>query len=147
MSALLARLQQELIGARKAREADRTLVLSTIISDIKARELDLTRPLTDDDALDIVRKGIKKRRESVEAYRAAGRDELAAKEAAEVAILDVYLPPKASPDDIRAAAREAIAGGAANLGAVMGKVMGRFKGLADGAVINQIVREELAKQG
>jgi uncharacterized protein YqeY len=147
MSALLARLQQELIGARKAREADRTLLLSTIVSDIKAREIDLTRPLTDDDALEVVRKGIKKRRESVEAYRAGGRDELAAKEAAEVAILEAYLPPQANPDDIRAAAREAIVAGATNLGAVMGKVMARFKGIADGAVISQIVREELAKQG
>ncbi len=147
MSALLARLQQELIGARKAREAERTLVLSTIVSDIKAREIALTRPLTDDDALEVVRKGIKQRRESLEAYRTGGREELAAQEAAQIAVLEAYLPPQANPDDIRAAARDAIAGGATNLGAVMGKVMGRFKGLADGAVINQIVREELARRG
>lgn len=147
MSALLARLQQELIGARKARESDRTLVLSTIVSDIKAREIALTRPLTDDDALEVIRKGIKQRRESLEAYRTGDRPELAAKESAEIAVLEAYLPPQANPDDIRAAAREAIAGGAANLGAVMGKVMARFKGLADGAVINQIVREELAAKG
>ncbi len=145
MSALLARLQQELIGARKARDPHRTLVLSTIVSDIKAREIDLARPLTDDDALDVVRKGIKKRRESVEAYRSAGRAELAEKEAAEVAVLEAYLPPAADPDAIRAAVREAIAGGATNIGAVMGAVMPRFKGSADGAVINRIVREELAQ--
>lgn len=147
MSALLARLQQELIGARKARDADRTLVLSTTVSEIKARELDLTRPLTDEDALEVVRKGIKKRRESQEAYRAAGRAELAQKEAAEAAVLETYLPPQASPEDIRAAVRAVIAAGAANMGAVMGKVVPQFKGLADGAVINQIVREELASRG
>jgi uncharacterized protein len=147
MSALLARLQQELNGARKAREADRTLLFSTIVSDIKARGMDLTRPLSDDDALDVIRKGIKKRRESVEAFRTAGRTEMADKEASEAAILESFLPPQASPDDIRAAVREAIAAGAANLGAVMGKVVPRFKGLADGAVISQIAREELAPRG
>jgi uncharacterized protein YqeY len=144
MSALLARLQQELNGARKARDTNRTLVLSTIVSDIKAREIDLTRPLTDDDALDVVRKGIKRRREAAEAFRSAGREELATKEAGEAAVLEAYLPPAVDPEAIRAAVRAAIGAGAANIGAVMGKVMPQFKGSADGALINQIVREELA---
>lgn len=145
MSALLARLQQELIGARKARDAARTLVLSTIVSDLKARELESPRAMTDDDALDVVRKGIKRRRESAEAFRAGGRAELAATEEAQVAVLEAFLPPQADPEAIRAAVREAIAGGATTMGAVMGQVMPRFKGTADGGVINRVVREELAR--
>ncbi len=147
MSALLARLQQDLLAARKAQDKPRTLVLSTIVSDVKARELDLTRPLVDDDVLDVLRKGIKKRRESVEAFATAGRADMAAKERDEAAVLEAYLPAQADPAVIREAVRAAIAAGASNLGAVMGKVMPQFKGTADGAVINQIVRDELSRQG
>jgi uncharacterized protein YqeY len=69
---------------------------------------------------------------------------MAAVEAAEIKVLDAYLPAAVPPDEIRAAVREAIAGGAADLGKVMGAVMPKFKGRADGKLINQIVREELA---
>ena len=136
-------LQAALNAARKAQQKDRTLLLGTILAGLKNRQIELRRPLTDDDVIDVVRKGVKTRRESVEQYRAGNRPDLADKEQAEIAMLEEFLPPEVDPAEIRAAVREAIAGGAGDIGRVMGQVMPRFKGRADGKVINQIVREEL----
>ena len=97
--------------------------------------------------MDVLRKAIKKRRESVEMYDKAGRDDLADKERAEAAALEKYLPPAVSDEELRAAVKAAIAGGANQIGAVMGKVLPQFKGRAEGGTINAIAREELGKQG
>jgi uncharacterized protein YqeY len=147
MSALLARLQADLNAARKSQDAARTLVLGSVIADAKNRGIELRRDLTDDDIVEVVRRGIKRRRESVDAYTKAKRNDLAEKEAAEVRALEGYLPAQAGEDEIRQAVRTAIAGGAANIGAVMGKVVPQFKGRAEGATINAIAREELARKG
>lgn len=147
MSALATRLQGDLDASRKARDRPRTLLLSTILADVKNREIELARTLTDADVIEVLRRGIKRRRESVEMYDRGGRAELAAKEREEVAALEGYLPAPVSPDEIRAAVRAAIAGGAANVGAVMGQVMPRFKGRAEGGAINAIAREELSPEG
>ena len=141
---LADRLGAAMNEARKQRDQARTLLLSTILSDVKNREIELNHPPTDDETAEVLRRGVKKRRESVEAYEQAGRTEMAATEAAEIKILEEYLPASVPPDEIRAAVRETIAGGAKDLGKVMGAVMPKFKGRADGKVINQIVREELA---
>lgn len=141
---LQSRLQAELTSSRKAQDKARTLLLGTIIADVRNREIEVKRELTDADVIEVIQRGIKKRRESIEMYDKGGRADLAGKERDEVSMLEVYLPAQASSDEIRAAVRAAIAGGAANLGAVMGKVMPQFKGKADGTVINAIVREELA---
>lgn len=145
MPPLQDRLAAELNAARKAQDKALTLVLGTILSDTKNREIELKRTLTDDDVIDVLRKGVKRRRESVEAYEKGGRAELAAQEAAEVVVLERYLPAMASEDDIRAAVRAAIAAGASGVGPVMGAVMPKFKGRADGGMINRVVREELGK--
>ena len=147
MADLAARLQDELNAARKAQDKPRTLLLGTIVADVKNRRIELRRDPTDDEVVDVIRKGIKRRRESVEMYAGAGRDELAAKEREEIAMLEGFLPPAISDDELRAAVREAIAGGAATIGAVMGKVLPQFKGRAEGSVINAIAREELERKG
>ncbi len=144
MPTLLARLQADLNAARKSQNAARTLVLGTVLSDAKNRGIELRRDLTDEDVVEVLRKGIKRRRESIDAYTRAKRDDLAAKEAGEVRTLEEYLPAQAGEDEIRAAVRAAVSGGAANIGAVMGKVMPQFKGRADGGTISAIAREELA---
>jgi uncharacterized protein YqeY len=146
MSELLARLQADLVTARKAQDKPRTLLVSTVLSEVKNRRIELQRDPTDDDVVDVVRKGIKRRRESVEMYASGGRDDLAEKERSEAAALEQYLPAQVPDDELRAAVRAAIAGGAANIGAVMGKVMPQFKGRAEGGAINAIAREELARQ-
>ncbi|HKA59815.1 MAG TPA: GatB/YqeY domain-containing protein [Gemmatimonadales bacterium] len=130
--------------ARKQRDQARTLLLSTILSEVKNREIELNRPPTDDETVEVLRRGIKKRRESVEAYEKAGRTERANTEKAEITALQEFMPAAVPPEEIRAAVRAVIAAGANDLGKVMGAIMPRFKGRADGKVINQIVREELS---
>jgi uncharacterized protein len=141
---LADRLRVAMNEARKQRDQARTLLLSTILSDVKNREIELNKTPTDDETAEVLRRGVKKRRESVEAYEKAGRTELAATEAKEIKALEEFLPPAVGADEIRAAVREAIAGGATDMGKVMGAVMPRFKGRADGSLVNKIVREELA---
>jgi uncharacterized protein YqeY len=139
-------LQADLNAARKAQDKPRVLLLGTIFSDAKNRKIELRRDLTDDEVVDVLRKGIKRRRESIEMY-SGKRDDLAEKERAEVAMLETYLPAAVADDELRAAVRVAIAGGATQIGAVMGKVLAQFKGRAEGSVISAIAREELARQG
>jgi len=130
-------------AARKAQDKDRTLVLGTIIANLKNREIDLRRPATDDEVLEVVRKGIKIRREAVEQYTAGGRQDLVEAEQAQIRVLEEFLPPAVDPEEIRAAVRQVIAAGARDVGKVMGQVLPKYKGRADGKLINQIVREEL----
>jgi uncharacterized protein YqeY len=147
MSQLFASLQSDLNAARKQKDQPAVLLLGTIISDARNREIELKRDLTDEDVVEVLRRGIKKRRESIEMYDKGNRPELAAKERAEVTLLERYLPSAPSADEIRAAVRAAIDAGAANVGAAMSAVMPQFKGRAEGGVINAIVREELQKKG
>jgi hypothetical protein len=145
MSELAARLQTDLNAARKAHDKPLTLVLGTLLSDIKNKRIELRREPGDDDVVDVVRKGIKRRRESVEMYEKGKREDLAAKEREELAVLERYLPPAVDAEELRTAVRAAIAGGATTIGAVMGRVMPQFKGRVDGSAINAVAREELAR--
>jgi uncharacterized protein YqeY len=147
VSELLARLQSDLNAARKAQDRPGTLLLGTVLADVKNRSIELRRDLTDEEVREVLRKGIKRRRESVEMYERAGREELASRERDEVTRLETYLPANVSDDEVRAAAAAAIAAGATTIGAVMGTLMPQFKGRAEGSTINRIAREELQKQG
>ena len=129
--------------ARKRRDQPRTLLLSTILADLKNRELELQHPASDPEAIEVLRRGIKRRHEAAEQYAAAARPELQAKELAEVKMLEEFLPAAVDPEEIRGAVRQAIAGGAKDLGKLMGLVMPQFKGRVDGKLVNQIAREEL----
>ena len=146
MPEMLARLQVDLNAARKAQQKGHVLLLGTIISDVKNRQIELERDLSDDDVTEVLRKGIKRRRESIEMFDKGGRADLAATERNEVAALGKYLPADVSHEEIRGAVIATIEGGATNVGAVMGKVMSQFKGRAEGGTINAIVREELGKR-
>ena len=143
--ALKTRLQSDLNRARKDRDKDRTLVLSTILSELKYREIELGRDATDDDAIAVLTRAIKQRRDSSEQMRAGARADLAEVEDAQAAILKEYLPEALSEDEVRAMVREAIAGGAKQMGAVMGQVMPRLKGRFDGKEANRVVKEELER--
>jgi uncharacterized protein YqeY len=145
VAALRDRLRDELQASRKARKTELTLVLGTVLADIENHQIALKRDITDDDVMEVIRKAIKRRKESVEAFEKGGREELAARERAEADALTLYLPASVGDDEIRVAVRAAIDGGAANLGAVMGRVVPLFKGRAEGSVINRIAREELGK--
>ena len=147
MSDLLARLQGDLNSARKSQDKAGTLLLSTVLSEIKNKKIELRRDPVDADVIDVLRKSIKRRRESIEMYTKGARKDLADKETTEAAALEKYLPAQVSDAELRAAVKAAIAGGATQIGAVMGKVLPQFKGRAEGGTINAIAREELSKQG
>jgi len=130
-------------AARKAQDKDRTLVLGTILANLRNREIDLRRPASDDEVVEVLRKGIKLRREAIEQYQAGGRQDLADSEQAQIKVLEEFLPPEVDLAEIRAAVRQAIDAGAKDIGKVMSQVLPRYKGRADGKLINQIAREEL----
>jgi len=144
VSELQDKIQSDLNAARKAQDKPGVLLLGTILSDIKNRRIEQQHELSDAEVSEVLRKGIKKRRESIEMYDKASRADLADRERAEVAALEKYLPANVSDDEIRAAVRAIIAQGAANMGAVMGKASPMFKGRADGSTVSRIAKEELS---
>ena len=141
---LAEQLRAALNAARKDRDQHRTLLYSTILSDIRNREIEAKHALDDAEVVEVLRRGIRRRRESVDAFRAGGRGDAADKEQLEITELEKYLPPAVPEEEIRAAVRTAIGDGASDLGALMGKVMPQFKGRADGKDVNRIAREELS---
>lgn len=140
-SDLKGRIQQDLNDARRARDQARTLVLSTILSDLKNREMDGSGPMDDGAAVQVVAKAIKQRKDAAEQMRAAGREELAVVEESQGAILAAYLPEGLSEDEVRAMVREIVAGGATVIGAVMGQLMPKIRGRFDGTDANRIVKD------
>ena len=142
---ILHRLEADLATARRSQDKDRLMLLGMMISEIRNREIELRRDLTDEDAMESVSKAVKRRREAVDMYQKASREDLASKEKKEAEMLAEYLPSQADPEELRAAIKKAIAEGAANVGAVMAQVMPSFKGRAEGKTINAMAREELAR--
>jgi uncharacterized protein len=143
MSALNDRLRTDLNAARRERDKLRTIVLSTTISEVRNREIDMGRDATDEDVVEVLSRAIKQRREAAEQIRAAGRPEMADREESEAALLMSYMPAQLSADEVRAHVRDAIAAGATSVGTVMAAVMPKVKGRFDGRETNRIVREEL----
>jgi uncharacterized protein len=136
-------IRADLNQARRDRDRLRTTVLSTFLSEVRNREIELGREATDADVLEVVGRAMKRRREAATQIREAGRSELAEKEEQEAVLLQEYLPAQLAEGEARAIIREAIAGGAGTVGAVMAAVMPRLKGRFDGKETNRIVREEL----
>ena len=140
---LKERLRDDLNAARRERDKERTLILTTTLSEVRNREIEMGRDATDEDVQEVVQRAVKRRREAAEQMRAGEREDLAAKEDAEAELLMKYLPAQLSEDEVRGYVREAIAAGADNMGAVMGRIMPRIKGSFDGKAANRIVKEEL----
>jgi uncharacterized protein len=143
MSELNDRLRTDLNAARRERDKLRTMVLTTTLSDVRNREIEMGRAATDEDIVEVVGRAIKRRRDAAEQIRAVGRTEMAEKEEKEAELLVVYLPAQLGEEEVRAIVRDAVAAGASNVGAVMAVVMPKVKGRFDGRETNRIVREEL----
>ena len=143
---LRERIRSDLNAARRERDKLRTVVLTTILSDIKNREIELGREVVDADVIEVVNRSIKRRREAAEQMRTGRRTDLADKEDSEAALLAAYLPAQLSEDEVRQLVRAAIDNGATTVGAVMSQVMPRLKGAFDGKAANKIVQEELQKK-
>lgn len=150
---LRQQLMDDLKDAMRQRDELRKRTIRSVIAAIKKAETELDSSgqrivLDDDDILAVIAKQAKQRQESITEFRRAGREDLAAEEEAELAILQAYLPQQLSPEEIEAKARQVIqevgASGPRDMGKVMKPLMARLKGRADGKVANQIVRELLA---
>jgi len=100
--------------------------------------------LADEQVMEVIASEIKKRQDSVEAYTAGNRPELAAKEQTEIELLKKYLPEQASDQEIEAVVKEIMVAGAADFGRTMGQAMARLKGKADGKRVGEIVKKVLA---
>ena len=137
-------LRTDLNAARKERDKLRTTVLTTFLSEIRNREIEMGREASNEDVQPLLVTAIKRRREAAEQMRAGGREELAAKEEQESVMLQAYLPPQLGEEEVRGLVRAAIAAGASDLGSVMKAVMPHAKGKFDGKELNRIVRESLA---
>ena len=142
-SSLKDRIQADLNTARKDRNKLRTLVLSTLLSDIKNKEIDERSDVDDEGVVQVVSKAIKQRRDASEQMRAAGRGELADQEDAQAEVLKEYLPEGLTEAEVRAIVREIIDSGVDQMGPLMGQVMPSIRGRFDGKEANRIVREEL----
>jgi uncharacterized protein len=136
-------LRSDLNTARKERDKLRTSVLSTFLSEVRNREIELGSEVADADVQVLLTTAIKRRREAAEQMRAGKREELAEKEEQEATMLKAYLPPQLEESEVRDLVRVAIQEGATDLGGVMKVVMPKVKGRFEGKELNRIVREEL----
>jgi uncharacterized protein len=155
-ASITARLEQDIIAAMKARDSERTTALRMVKTALKNKEIEKRQPLTEAEAQQILTTLIKQRRESVEQFTKGNRPELAAKETAEIALIEAYMPKAAGEDEIRQQVQRAIseltASGATlgprDMGTVMKAVQARIQAAgirADGRQVSEIVKAELAK--
>ncbi|MCA9388713.1 GatB/YqeY domain-containing protein [Candidatus Berkelbacteria bacterium] len=145
---LAEQIINDLTAAMKAQDKDRVLVLRMAKTALKNQEINLGETLTDEQTLKVIQKEVKQRRESQKEYEKANRPELAEKEAAEIKILEAYLPAQLSPEELAEIVDAAIKDADANSMQDMGKVMGiatkMVAGRADGSSISELVKQKLA---
>jgi uncharacterized protein YqeY len=145
---LIDEISAAMTAAMKAKDQARLAPLRMAKAALMNREVEKGRPLDETEAQQVVASLIKQRRDSIEQFLKGGREELAARETAEIAVLEAYLPPPVDPAEIERAVDESIrevgATSATDLGRVMKAVMGRLAGRgADGRAINEVVRRKL----
>ncbi len=147
-SSLKERLQQAVKDAMRAKQKERLGVIRLIMAAIKQREVDERIELDDGQVLAVLEKMVKQRRESIAQYQKAGRDELAAKEVAEIDIIAEFMPAQLDEAEIDQAIEQALADSGASsmkdMGKVMGLLQGKLKGRADMSQVSQKVKARLS---
>jgi len=146
-------LQKDLKEAMKAKDAVRLRTVRSLRAAIMSKEIDMrsggSAEIPDSEALAVIQKQAKQRRDSIEQFEAAGRDDLKQIEVEELAVIESYLPKQLSEDEIRSAVEtivsETAAEGMKDMGRVMGAAMGKLRGKADGKMVQQIVRGVLSE--
>ena len=146
--ALNDQVSADIAAAMKARDASRLSALRMLKAAVMNKSVEKGRDLDDAEVLQVVASLVKQRRDSIEQFEKAGRADLVAKETGELAVLQTYLPPSATPEEIHAAVAAAIAEtgatSAKDLGKVMKAVMPKLAGKnADGKAVNEAVRRTL----
>lgn len=145
-----SQLREELKRSMLARDAEKTSVLRMLISAIGYFEIQkggAGYEASDEDVLTVIQKEAKQRKDSIEQFVKAGRQELVDKETRELKLLETYLPAQMSEEEIKKLVDEAVAATSAasmqDIGKVMGNLMPKVKGKADGNLVNKLVREKL----
>jgi len=145
---LIARIEEELKTAMRARDQERTDALRLTLAALRSAEKEVQRPLKEDEELHVLQRERKRRVEAAEAFRGGGREEQAAKEERELEIIQEFMPEPVDEDELERIIDDAIAETGAtslrDLGRVMADVMPQVAGRADGSVVSQLVREKLA---
>ena len=148
MSTLKARIQDDMKAAMRAKEAERLSTIRMLLAAMKQKEVDERVELDDAAVVAIVDKLIKQRRDSIAAFAQAGRDDLVAKETAEKAVLEGYLPARLNADEVAASVRALVAElgatGPADMGRVMAAAKARLAGSAEMAQVSAAVKAALA---
>ncbi|HIF9381937.1 TPA: GatB/YqeY domain-containing protein [Photobacterium damselae] len=144
---LIERLKDEQKAAMKARDKARLGAIRLALAAIKQREVDEKITLVDDDIVAVLTKMVKQRRDSVAQYEAAGRQDLADVELAEISVLEEFMPQPLSDDEVAALLDEAItatgAAGMQDMGKVMGVLKPQIQGRADMGKVSQLVKTKL----
>ena len=145
---LIEEIETQLTDAMRERDDARRDTLRLILASLRGAEKELQRPLHEDEELQVLQRERKRRVESIEAFQSAGRDEQAAKEQAELEVLEEFMPEPLTEDEIEEIVDNVIAEVGATsmreLGRVMADVMPQIAGRADGSAVSQLVREKLA---
>jgi uncharacterized protein YqeY len=141
------RLNEDMKQAMKSQDKFKLSVIRMVRSTIKNSEIDLKRPLDDNEVLDVLTREIKQRKDSLQEFSKAGRDDLADNLKAELVILAEYMPQQLSEEEVKAIVQQTIqqigASSKADMGKVMTALMPQVKGRADGKIINQLVQQLL----
>ena len=147
MTTLRDRLEEDIQASMRRREQARVDALRFLKFAVQAVEKERRETLDDQAMIEVVSKQVSDRRDSVKAFRDGGRIELSNKEAADLAVLEEYLPPQLNEGEILALIRETVeaveAAGPRDRGKVMGRLMPQVRGRADGAEVNRLVGEIL----
>jgi len=147
-ASLKQKLSDDLKQAMRSGDVIKRSALRLLLSDIHNTEIARQKELDDGDILGVIGKEVKQRRESIEAFKQGGRQDLVDKETAELAILEAYMPEQLSREQIVEAARKVIAEvgaeGPGDKGKVMPKLIAQLKGKAEGREINEVVSELLS---
>lgn len=145
---LSERLNEDMKQAMRSQDKFRLSVIRMVRSSIKNIEIDQRKTLNDQDVLDVLNREIKQRRDSLQDFEKAGRQDLVDQMKQELDILTAYMPKQLSEDEVKAIVQQTIqevgASSKADMGKVMGALMPKVKGLADGKLVNQIVSQLLA---
>jgi uncharacterized protein len=144
---LKEQLRSDMADAMRTGDKEKRDTLRLLLAAVKQVEIDEKKELTDDDVVEVLNKQAKQRRESIADYGAAGREDLVHEEEAQLAIIETYLPTQLSREQITELAGQVIADIGAespkDMGQVMGRLMPQVKGIADGRLVNEVVRELL----
>jgi uncharacterized protein YqeY len=141
------RLNEDMKQAMKSQDKFKLSVIRMVRSSIKNQEIDLKRTLDDNEVLDILSREIKQRKDSLQEFEKAGRNDLVEGLQAELAILAEYQPQQLTEEEVKAIVQETIeqvgASSKADMGKVMTALMPKVKGRADGKTVNQLVQQLL----